>query len=434
MGIRNYRNGPATALTSGVGPSDVSMTVDDASGFPSLTPYTLIVDKDQSTEEVVDVTAQVGNLLTVSRGVDGTTAFSHAAGAVVAHGISARDPSEANTHVNAVSDTHGVTGALVGTTMTQTLSGKTLTAPTINNGTMTGTAISGGTIAGSRIQEASILRPTTGVAKVAFQDSGGVERGFVDGTGNLQASSVQAVNNTDAAKEVLKATGHASQSANLLTVQDNSSNAALNVSAARRVGVNGTPSASITLLAKAVAASDVVFRAGGAISQTGDYIQAVDSSASVKFSVASNGDTMAAGDLAVTGSITSADLTDWAAFGPNWVGLGGTPSATLGRWKRIGKKTVAFNAELAMSTAGAGSTNVQFDLPTNPSRGLRQSFTGHAEAPGGSITGVTFTSGSGKTVDRLLFVSGSTSTTLNLIGSMLGSSSVITVSGVYEEA
>lgn len=118
MTLRQYRNGPATTLTSGIGPSDTAMTVDDASGFPALFPYTLIVDVDEGTEEVVDVTAAAGNLLTITRAADGTTAFLHAAGAVIAHGTSARDAREANAHVNATSDVHGVVGALAAATHT----------------------------------------------------------------------------------------------------------------------------------------------------------------------------------------------------------------------------------------------------------------------------------------------------------------------------
>ena len=65
-----------------------------ATGFPSSTPYTMIIDQDTVNEEVVEVTARSGTTLTITRGVDGTTGISHTAGAAVEHGFSARDFSE----------------------------------------------------------------------------------------------------------------------------------------------------------------------------------------------------------------------------------------------------------------------------------------------------------------------------------------------------
>jgi hypothetical protein len=64
------------------------------------TPWTAIIDKDTASEEVVTVTNVSGTTLTVTRGVDGTSAVSHNAGAAFNHGVSARDFDEANAHVN----------------------------------------------------------------------------------------------------------------------------------------------------------------------------------------------------------------------------------------------------------------------------------------------------------------------------------------------
>lgn len=124
MALRYYRNGPARALAFPIAlSSDTSMTVDSASGFPTQFPYTLIIEPDTALEEVVDVTAAVGNILTITRGVDSTTASAHAAGSVVYHGISARDPREANAHVNQTTGAHGTTGSLVDTDSAQTITG-----------------------------------------------------------------------------------------------------------------------------------------------------------------------------------------------------------------------------------------------------------------------------------------------------------------------
>lgn len=124
MALRYYRNGPARALAFPIVlSSDTSMVVDSASGFPTQFPYTLIVEPNTALEEVVDVTAAVGNTLTIARGVDSTTASAHAAGSVVYHGISARDPREANAHVNQTTGAHGATGTLVDTDSAQTIIG-----------------------------------------------------------------------------------------------------------------------------------------------------------------------------------------------------------------------------------------------------------------------------------------------------------------------
>jgi hypothetical protein len=80
------------------------------------TPWTAIIDPDTASEEVVTVTNVAGTTLTVTRGVDGTTAVSHSAGAVFRHGVSGRDFDEANSHVNdTTTDVHSqyVTKALI---------------------------------------------------------------------------------------------------------------------------------------------------------------------------------------------------------------------------------------------------------------------------------------------------------------------------------
>lgn len=127
MALRNYANAPATTLSSGCTNSATSIVLVSVSGLPVSYPYILILDRGQAVEEVVLVTSSGGGTtLNVTRGYDSTTGFSHSAGALVEHGISAIDPREANTHVNATGAVHGLSGSVVGTTDTQTLSNKTM--------------------------------------------------------------------------------------------------------------------------------------------------------------------------------------------------------------------------------------------------------------------------------------------------------------------
>jgi hypothetical protein len=106
--------------------------------------YTVVIDPDTALEEIVDVSNYAsGNTLTIARGIDGSTGVAHSAGAIVRHMVIGRDLSESNTHIEATTG-HGATGAVVGTTNTQTLTNKTLTSPTI-----TGTGAIAGTFTGN---------------------------------------------------------------------------------------------------------------------------------------------------------------------------------------------------------------------------------------------------------------------------------------------
>lgn len=123
MTTRNYSSvTPLTTLSSGITPSDTTVTVASAGPWPAP-PFTLILGYDTVDEEVVEVTAASGggNVFTVTRGVDGTTAKSHSAGSQAVHGVSAREFSEANAHVNATTSVHGIadTAALETTTGAQ---------------------------------------------------------------------------------------------------------------------------------------------------------------------------------------------------------------------------------------------------------------------------------------------------------------------------
>lgn len=105
----------ATTLSGNINNSTTSITVAALSGYPVSTPWTAIIDPDTASEEVVTVTGVSGTTLTVTRGVDGTSATSHNAGAVFRHGVSARDFDEANSHVNdTTTNPHNVTATQVG--------------------------------------------------------------------------------------------------------------------------------------------------------------------------------------------------------------------------------------------------------------------------------------------------------------------------------
>ena len=107
-----------TSLTADITNSQTTIVVGAVTGFPASYPYTLIIDQDTINEEVVEVASRSGTTLTVTRGVDGTSGVAHSAGAVVNHGVSARDFDEPNAFINGtgvVTETMIATGAVTNT-------------------------------------------------------------------------------------------------------------------------------------------------------------------------------------------------------------------------------------------------------------------------------------------------------------------------------
>jgi hypothetical protein len=148
MTTRKYSSrSQQTTLTGALTSSGTSATV--VSGTALLggvtisagETFTVVIDPDTALEEIVDVTAVSTNTLTITRGVDGSTGQAHSAGAVVRHMAIGRDFREANTHIEATTG-HGATGAVVGTTNTQTLTNKTISAA---DNTLTGVVTLTGT-------------------------------------------------------------------------------------------------------------------------------------------------------------------------------------------------------------------------------------------------------------------------------------------------
>jgi hypothetical protein len=148
MTTRKYSSrSQQTTLTSALTSSGTSATV--VSGTALLggvtvsagETFTVVIDPDTALEEIVDVTAVSTNTLTITRGVDGSSGQAHSAGAVVRHMAIGRDYREANTHVEASTGVHGITGSVVGTTDTQTLTNKTLTSPTVSSLTLSDASI-----------------------------------------------------------------------------------------------------------------------------------------------------------------------------------------------------------------------------------------------------------------------------------------------------
>lgn len=156
---------PKTLSANITSPSATQMTLSNLTNLPTSYPYTMVIDPDSASEEIVSVTSLVsGSQVNITRGQDGSSATTHDAGVTVKHMVTARDLSEPQVHMAATTGVHGVAGALAGTADitthnsdttavhgiadtanlvtladAQTLTNKTLTSPVLSAPDITGT-------------------------------------------------------------------------------------------------------------------------------------------------------------------------------------------------------------------------------------------------------------------------------------------------------
>ena len=291
--------------------------------------FTVVIDPDTALEEIVDITAVSTNTLTIVRGRDGSSGVAHSAGAVVRHMAIGRDYREANTHIEASSGVHGLTGSVVGTSDTQTLTNKTIDTAsntitgavtltgtqTLTNKTLTTPTIAsfvnathdhsnsagGGTITSSAVSNFQEAVEDVVGGMVSSNTESGIAVTYDDSTGKL---------NFDVSDPVITIDGDISGSATMT----NLGNTTITTAIGSGVIVNADINASAAIDKTKISGTAITAGDTGTVTSTmildGTIVNAdINASAAIAYSKLSLGGTITSADL-VDGTIVATDIAD----------------------------------------------------------------------------------------------------------------------------
>jgi len=405
-----------TNLQVTAAPGDASIQVASSTGFPNSFPFTLSLDYGSANEELVDVTAGGPSIFTVTRAVDGTSATTHNAGAVVRHVTSARDFTDSRTHESSTSNVHGITGAFVDTLSTQTVSNKTMNSSAWNGGTFTGTitatgaTLTNGTLSGSTLSVGKISGATTMQSSPSFSGAWS-NAGDITNTGQLLQQNLLRGSRTNTTDSMYESRATGDTNARWFMTADG--------------GMNWGPGN---------AAADVgLFRVSASTLQLTNNLT-ITGSETVNGNITTP-NTVTAGNLTLTNQT-------YTTFTPSWHGHDANMSTNVGWYTKIGKM-VFYNIYTVFSTSSSLTGGVSVDLPTVPYRSGTRQQVGTVwytdVATGGSFPDAncmghhcTFAGDTGTTTGVLRNYRDNSFTGGLIVGP--SPATIITIEGVYREA
>jgi len=391
----------ANDVTTGVGVLSIS-------GFPGTFPYTLILDPDTSKEEIVTVTSGSSTTLVLTRGQDSTTAFAHASGAAVRHGISAREFKELQTHISARgidTDTallsgvdthvHGIVtgeGDVVGTAKTQTLTNKTIgsgglafegtttdgfdTTLTVVDPTANRTITFPNTTGTVAILDASqtftnktLTSPTisgspviTGLSSAGMSDSSAAPKDYVDAilgsaTAAATSATAAATSATSAATSATSATTSAtSAAASALAATTSATSASTSASSALTQATAATTSATSAATSASSAATSATAAATSATSAETSATSAAASVSSIATYATSAATSATSAATSATSAATSASSASTSASSALTSASSASTSASSALTSQTAATTSATSAATSASSAATSAT------------------------------------------------------------------------------
>ena len=384
--------------------------------IPAGRTYTLVIDVDTALEEIVDATAVSTNTFTITRAIDGSSAQSHSAGAVVRHMAIGRDFRDANLHTQAAASyndgagdaqsMHGIAsgeGDVVGTLKTQTLTNKTLTTPIISSPTITGTSgvetsiVFEGATADAHETTLTVVDPTqdntitlpnttgtvviadatqtltnktltsptisgspviTGLSSAGMSASSAAPKDYVDSI--LGSATSAATSAASAATSAASAATSATSASNSATASATSASAA--ATSATSAATSATSAAASATAAATSATSAAASEAGVTASASAAATSAASASTSASSALTSANSASTSASSALTSATSSATSASAAATSATSAAASATAAATSASSAATSAASAAASAISAASAIQATIFDAKGDL------------------------------------------------------------------------